>query len=192
MPTKSLTIALAVILAAAAGMATTVAPMNLDELTQRSDSIVLASVKEISYGMNEKAGYPETRTTFSVEEVLFGDALEQISVCLVGGPAGSGKVTVVPGMPRFRAKERAILFLVRDKERGVAIPTGLEQGVFRIKTDPETKKEYIVNQSVNLGITDLPSSSKESLTKRKAETLTFSDFRGVVKEKVSKRKTEKE
>jgi hypothetical protein len=179
--------------AATSSQATTVLAMGLDELTQRSDTIVVGTVKSITYGTNDKSGYPETRTELVVGETIYGEeGLAEVTVCTIGGPAGNGKVTVVPGMPRFAVDEKVILFLVRDSAKGVAVPTGLEQGVFRIKVDPDTKTEYIVNQSIDLGVTTLEVIDEKAVPyKKKAENLTYGQFRNVVKDKVKVLKTEK-
>lgn len=137
--------------------ATTILPMSLEELTRRSDRIVVAKVKSISYSQNEKSGYPETRVTLAVENTVYGnDKSETAVLAIPGGPAGDGLVTIVPGMPQFNQDERAILFLVQDKNKGVSFPTGAEQGVFRIKTDPVTKESYVFNQSVDLSVINIP------------------------------------
>jgi len=137
-------------------IATTVVNMNLEELTRRSDTAVIAKVTSVSYGFNEEAGYPETRTKFSVEDTVYGGGnREEIILSLPGGPIGDGLVTVVPGMPRFKDEERVVLFAVEDNDRGFAYPTGLEQGVFRIRTDPKTKIDYVFNQAMNLGSIEL-------------------------------------
>lgn len=189
----TLIVGLLVLFAAIPSQATTVLAMGLDELTQRSDTILVGTVKSISYGSNAKSGYPETRTSLVVGETIYGEeGLEEVTVCTIGGPAGNGKVTVVPGMPRFAVDEKVILFLVRDPEKGVAVPTGLEQGVFRIKVDPETETEYIVNQSVDLKVTTLETLNEEAIpSKAKAETLTYGQFRNVVREKVKVLKKDK-
>ncbi len=156
--------------------ATTVAPLSLEEMTRRSDSIVVGKATSVTYGFNNRAGYPETRTTFTVESGLYGDSTgESVVVCLPGGPAGNGLVTVVPGMPKFKVDERAVLFLVKDKSRDVAIPTGLEQGVFRIKVDPNTDESYVFNQSRDLSSIGQSAISGAASTKDAAKQRLF-DF----------------
>jgi hypothetical protein len=162
--------------------ATTVIGMSLEELTRRSDTVIVGKVKTVSYGQNERAGYPETRTTFTVESSVYGEGnSSEITLAVPGGPAGNGLYTVVPGMPKFKVDERAVLFLVKDKTRGVAFPTGAEQGVFRIKVDPDTKQSYIFNQAHDLSIVDLPDSPVQKATKDKAKIL-LSEFETQVRE----------
>ena len=170
--------------------ATTVKAMNLDELTQRSDSIVVGKVTAITTKTSQETGsYPETHTTFEVQEVLFGDEnATQITVSTLGGPAGNGLVTKVPGMPEFRVDEKAVLFLVSDQTKGVSIPTGLSQGVFRVKVDPDSQKEYIVNQSVDLGVGDLEDVSAGRKSRLAGKSVSLSQFEEVVKHKLSKLK----
>lgn len=136
--------------------ATTILPMSLEELTRRSDSILVGKVTSVTYVQNEVTGYPETRTTLAVQNPVYGaDNLSEVVVAVPGGPTSNGLVTIIPGMPRFKVDERAILFLVNDKERGVSFPVGAEQGVYRIKYDTETEKFYVQNQSRDLSVIDL-------------------------------------
>ena len=157
MKKKLLAVFLIGLLAVISARATTILPMSLDELTRRSDSIVVGKVKSVAYAQNEISGYPETRTTVTIENTVYGDdKIKEVVVSVPGGPAGNGLVTIVPGMPQFKVDERAILFLVKDKDRGVAFPTGAEQGVFRIKVDPVTKQPYVQNQAHDLSVINVP------------------------------------
>ncbi len=150
-------IVLAGLLTTWAVQATTILPMSLEELTRRSDSILVGKVKSVTFTQNEVTGYPETRTTITVENPVYGDEkATEVVVAVPGGPTGNGLVTIVPGMPRFKVDERAILFLVKDKDRGVSFPVGAEQGVYRIKYDSEIKQYYVLNQSRDLSMIDIP------------------------------------
>jgi hypothetical protein len=160
----------------AAASATTVVSMSLEELTRRSDTAIVGKVKSVSYGQNDQAGYPETRTTFTVEDTVYGEGNgQEITLCVPGGPAGNGLYTLVPGMPQFKSDEKAVLFLVKDKNRGLAFPTGAEQGVFRIKIDPETDQPYVFNQAHDLSMVNLDGSNQKQ-TESKAKT-TLSEFK---------------
>lgn len=173
--------------------ATSVKAMKLDELTQRSDSIVIGTAKTIATKTSQETGsYPETHTTFAVQEVLHGDTTRtEITVSTIGGPAGNGLVTKVPGMPEFRVDEKVVLFLVSDTAKGVSIPTGLNQGVFRIKVDPDSQKEYIVNQSVDLGIGDINSLSNQAKSRLAGKNVGLSQFKELVQHQLSKVKKSK-
>lgn len=192
---KQFLLAVAVLTAGLFGsaQATTVKAMNLDELTQRSDSIIVGEVTSITTKTPQETGsYPETHTTFEVQDTLAGAQKTQaITVSTIGGPAGNGLVTKVPGMPEFRVEEKVVLFLVSDAAKGVFIPTGLSQGVFRVKVDPESQKEYIVNQSVDLGIGDLQGVSDQSKGRLAGKSVSLSQFKEIVKHKISKTKKEK-
>ncbi len=149
-------IALTGLMAVWAVQATTILPMSLEELTRRSDSIVVGKVTSVAYTKNAATGYPETRTTFTVQNPVYGDEkAAEVVVAVPGGPVGNGLVTIVPGMPVFKVDERAVLFLVKDADRGVSFPVGAEQGVYRIKYDSETESYYVHNQSRDLSVIDI-------------------------------------
>jgi hypothetical protein len=169
---KSSLLVLAGLLAAWAAQATTILPMSLEELTRRSDSILVGKVKSVTYAQNEVTGYPETRTTITVENPVYGDdKTKEVVVAVPGGPSGNGLVTIVPGMPKFKVDERAILFLVADKNRGVSFPVGAEQGVYRIKYDSDTKQYYVLNQSRDLSVIDIPDNPIEEKNVGKSKVL---------------------
>jgi hypothetical protein len=183
-----LTILTGIMMATAGGWSASVIKMDIDDLTKRSDVAVVGKVTSISH-INEAGRYPETLFKMDVLEIFYGsEDLKQVTVCLPGGPAGNGLSTFVPGMPKFQMGEKVALFLVLDKARGVAVPTGLEQGVFRVKVHPETEVEYVVNQTVDIKLNSIgvPEASGES--KKKSPSL--SEFGKTVKEKAEALKKE--
>lgn len=169
-----------------AATATTILGMSLEEMTRRSDQIVIAKAKAVSYSTNEKTGYPETRTTFTVEDTLFGkEEPSEVVVAVPGGPVGNGLYTVVPNMPKFKVDDRAVLFLVVDKDNGNAFPTGAEQGVFRIKVDPDTQEAFVQNQAHDLSIVNLPDNPVAKRMENKSR-VGLGDFRATVRQLATK------
>ncbi len=77
--------------------------------------------------------HTETRTTFSVEEVVRGTAGRSIDVALPGGnlPSGAGSYA---WMPEFRAGSDYVLFLARRSD-GVYGVVELELGIFEVQYD---------------------------------------------------------
>lgn len=170
-----------------ASWSASVVRMNIDELTKRSDTAVVGKVTSISHA-SEAGRYPETLYHLTVLETFYGEEdAKNLTICLPGGPAGSNRTTVVPGMPKFKKDEKVAVFLVLDKTRNVAVPTGLEQGVFRIQVDPETKQEYVVNQTVELKFKSL-----EKVTEKSGKALGPSpeEFGKVIKEKAKELKSD--
>ncbi|MCA9412108.1 MAG: hypothetical protein KC931_00230 [Candidatus Omnitrophica bacterium] len=162
--------------------------MDIDDLTKRSDLAVVGKVTSISH-QNVADRYPETLYKMQVLQTIYGAADgEEITICLPGGPAGDGLTTFVPGMPRFKVDEKVAVFLVLDQDRNIAVPTGLEQGVFRIKIHPDTEEEYVTNQTVPIEI-DAASDSGTKISGTK--NLSLTKFRKVVKEKATKLKEKK-
>ena len=160
----------------------TVVKMDIDDLTKRSDVAVVGKVDSIS---NQNQGdYPETLFHVTVLETFYGsEEMTDVTLCLPGGPAGNGLTTFVPGMPKFKVGEKVVLFLVLDQDRGVAVPTGLEQGVFRVRTNPDTKEEYVVNQTVDLKLNTIGSSAGQ-----KIKSPSLSNFAKTIKAKAKELK----
>jgi len=171
------------------GWSASVLKMDIDDLVKRSDVAIVGKVKQISH-RNETGRYPETLFKVEVLETFYGsENLNEVTLCLPGGPAGDGLTTFVPGMPKFQVGEKAALFLVLDRDRGVAVPTGLEQGVFRVKIHPETEEEYVVNQTVEIKLDSVGAGSGK--TAKGGSKLSLSEFGSTIKTKAAKLKKDK-
>ena len=100
-----------VLLAALAGTgagATSLERMSVERMTAAAP--VVARVRCLANTARWEKGEIWTFTTFEVEERWKGQAPERIEVKQIGGRAGP-VVSIVPGAPRFRPGEEAVLFL---------------------------------------------------------------------------------
>ncbi len=184
---RILAIITGVLLTISTGWSASVLKMDIDDLTQRSDIAIVGKVQSISHA-NESGRYPETLFRVQILETFYGEGVSnEVIICLPGGPAGNGLTTYVPGMPKFKVDEKVALFLVLDEDRGVAVPTGLEQGVFRVKVHPETEEEYVVNQTVDIKMNSIGSSEGDG----KANGPSLTEFGKNVKQKAEKLKQKK-
>lgn len=77
--------------------------------------------------------HTETRTTFSVEEVVRGTAGRSIDVALPGGILSSGAGSYA-WMPEFRAGSDYVLFLARRSDGAYGV-VELELGIFEVQYD---------------------------------------------------------
>ncbi len=118
--------------AVSASAATFVVPPDRD-LVRQSDAIVVASALG-SYCQHTAAGGIETVTTFSIEEAVKGASLStEIDVHEPGGTLGDTGM-MIPGVPRFPAGRRVVLFLSRTPQKTWAV-TDLVLGKFTFLTD---------------------------------------------------------
>jgi len=141
---------LAILLAATAAGATTLARMSLDELVAAAE--VVARVRCLGNESRWEGGEIWTLTSFEVVETLKGVAPRLIAVRLLGGHVGHLHSTV-DGVPRFRPSEEAVLFLERTRAGDFSV-TSWVQGTFRIRRDARTGAESVTQDSAAYGIFD--------------------------------------
>lgn len=117
---------------------TTLAPLSLAQLTSSAANVVHAECTGNQALWRD--GEIWTVTSFRVLGNWKGNSLPQIQVWMIGGRVGS-ITSYVPGAPRFRIGEEAVLFLepaASNSFRGVLSITAWGEGTFRIRRDPRT------------------------------------------------------
>ena len=108
-------------------LATTLLWMDVQQLTAHSTSVVMG--RAISQEtLTGEPGVPLNQVTFEISRALKGDIRGTI---VVNNPG-------FPGAPAFREGDEAILFLYTRK--GTHVMTGLQQGSFKIVTDPSGRR----------------------------------------------------
>lgn len=138
---------------AAPARATVVLEVGLDEMSRASDVIFHGTVTRTDVvALRGDATRLVTDVTFSLTEVLKGRALApdpKFTLRLFGGARG-GLELRIPGMPRFVVGDEVVMFLERT-EGGFAI-TGLSQGRFGVRPDPETGEKVVDRSLGGVGV----------------------------------------
>jgi len=127
-------IAALALVGAQAAFATSVQKLSLQELTKKSDSIVMARVDDAVASWD--AGHKEIYTyiTLSVLQPVKGNkGATTITLRQLGGTVGN-IASVVPGMPSFRKGEEVVVFLTQKDAAGYPWVMGLEQGKYSVST----------------------------------------------------------
>ncbi len=171
------------VLAISAG-ATTIARMNLDELTRAAH--VVARGKCLSSDARWDGGYIVTVNTFAVSESLKGSAQGQITVRLLGGKVGHMKATV-DGVPQFERGDDVFLFLEPTREGDLSV-TGWVQGAFRVQADPQTGKELVSQDSASFSVFD---PSTRQFKPSGIRNMPIEEFRQRVRDSVNRQRTGK-
>jgi len=125
---------------AQAALATTVQKLSLQELTKKSDSIVMARVDDAvsSWDAAHKEIY--TFYTLSVLQSVKGNkGTTTITLRQLGGTVGN-IASIVPGMPSFKKGEEVIVFLTQKDAAGYPWVMGLEQGKYTVSTGKDGVK----------------------------------------------------
>jgi hypothetical protein len=147
---KNLCCAAMLLAFAGEAVATTLARMSIEQMSQRAEVIVRARCLESATVWD--AGEVWTLTSFEVEEVWRGPATARITVRLLGGRVGD-LTSSVAGVPRFRPGEEVVLFL-EATQRGDLSVVSWEQGTFRIRRDLATGQENVTQDTASFATFD--------------------------------------
>lgn len=130
-------------LAANSGFAVLVRPLPIEELNQRSESVVHATVTAKSV-QRDAQGRIYTKVTLQVQESWKGKRPpENFSLVHSGGVLGD-KIATVSGQPEYEIGEEVVLFLVLN-QRGEGVTLGLAQGKFKVQEEPHTREKHVGN-----------------------------------------------
>lgn len=131
---RKISAALAVALAIsmpAAGMS--VVPLYLDELIDGAALAFEGTCIDNRVERDPETNLAVTYTTFTVRDLLKGQANFTHVIKQVGGEVDDGKPTWnVQGVPRFAPGESYVLFLYGKSSAGFSSPVGLSQGRFLV------------------------------------------------------------
>jgi len=125
---------------AQAAFATSVLKFSLQELTKKSDSIVMARVDDAvsSWDAAHKEIY--TFYTLSVLQGVKGNkGASTITLRELGGTVDN-VISIVPGMPSFQKGEEVVVFLTQKDAAGYPWVMGLQQGKYTVTTGKDGVK----------------------------------------------------
>jgi hypothetical protein len=158
-------IAALALVGAQVAFATTVQKLTLQELTKKSESIVMARVDDAvsSWDAAHKEIY--TYFTLSVLQPVKGSkGATTIMLRQIGGTVGN-IASVVPGMPSFRKGEEVVVFLTQKDAAGYPWVMGLQQGKYSVMTAKNGVKmvrndlagtEFLTKSGSHVGATTAP------------------------------------
>ena len=127
-------IAALALVGAQAAFATSVQKFSLQELTKKSDSIVMARVDDAysSWDAAHKEIY--TFYTLSVLQPVKGNkGGTTVTLRELGGTVDN-VMSIVPGMPSFKKGEEVVVFLTQKDAAGYPWVMGLQQGKYTVST----------------------------------------------------------
>ena len=156
--------------------ATTLAEMDLAELTKESEVVFVGMVvsSESAIGTNDNI---YTNVLFEINDVIKGIYPElTMNMRLAGGTVGEHTTKYV-GMPDFRPGGKHIIFL-RGNEKFLCPIVGWDQGKFNVIEDKATGQEIVLDSS-NVPITSINGNNIERLP---SASSTMESFPGVSEE----------
>jgi hypothetical protein len=133
-----LAVVFATLLLPLSASATSVAPLDLPELIQRSTRVVHGEVVSAVSEWNADRSMIVTRVTVQVTESLAGEAGETVTFTQPGGTVGAIRVDV-PGAAAFRNGEEGVWFLAPGPADALYL-NGLDRGRYRVVTAANGEK----------------------------------------------------
>jgi hypothetical protein len=126
-----------------AALAETLQKLSLEELTREADVIIRGRIQKVGSQPTADRSNITTVVEVAVVDQWKGQKASSLFLNQPGGSAG-GIAQAVPGLPRFFPGEEVILFLKRIESDRFATVGG-KQGKFVVKTDPQSKKEFVAD-----------------------------------------------
>ncbi|MCI0655841.1 MAG: hypothetical protein L0170_02075 [Acidobacteria bacterium] len=118
------------LLAAGFLSATTLRPLNLEELTQKAGTIVVGRCVAVGQGTHTRLHIPLSKVTIQVDRTLKGRAGKTLTFQTAFTVGSNAVSSSSKGLARFRAGEKVILFLYPESSSGFTSPVGSGQGKF--------------------------------------------------------------
>jgi hypothetical protein len=134
-------IAALALVGAQVALATTVQKLSLQELTKKSNSIVMARVDDAYSSWD--AAHKEIYTFFTLRVLQPVKGLKgetTITLRQIGGTVDN-IASIVPGMPSFKKGEEVVVFLTEKDRAGYPWVMGLQQGKYSIVTGKDGVKQ---------------------------------------------------
>lgn len=142
---------LGVALSAATISATTVEPLDFDQIVSRADLIFVGQVRTIANRVlpaSSGAALPRTIVEFTVIDAIDGVQNTSVSLEFAGGQLND-RTLVVAGTPTFRMGEQVAIFAYRERT-AVSQIVGITQGLFRVSVDPAGRRYVLRNDGTPL------------------------------------------
>lgn len=125
--------------------------VDLEGLVDRADLILEGRVKRAT--SRPAPGRIETEYELEIDRTFLGEERQTRTFVMPGGVLPDGTGMILPGVPRLRVGEDAILFLSRESTAGMRVPIGLSQGRFLVET-PIHGHRVVVREYGDLGLLD--------------------------------------
>jgi hypothetical protein len=129
--------------------ATVLVPAEFREVVNGADLIVYARVSSIEAQWGDDRKHVDTLVTLQAGTYLKGSARETLIVVVPGGTVGR-YMNVTVGAPSFSVGDEAVFFLTT---RGRDLPAifGLNQGVFRVSTEGDSRRRVVTPPLISRG-----------------------------------------
>ena len=116
--------------------ATSLLPINLQQLSTRATTVFHGVVTANEVRKDERTGHIATFTSFEIIEPIKGEITANHTIKQIGGYDKESNIRHhVHGVPRFKNGMEYIVFLPEASSLGFCSPLGLQQGSFMVRSD---------------------------------------------------------
>lgn len=172
--------------------ATSVIPLYLDEVIDRSTTAFEGTCTENHTERDSVTGFVVTYTTFAVHDVLKGSVGPTHTIKQIGGTLPNATAAYrVPGIPKFTVGEDYVVFLAGVSSAGFSSPLGLGQGTFEIRNTPAGARVTNGRDFRDLTVrmtASLPTQAKAKIAQSQAPVrdMDLGDFKQLVRDHLAK------
>lgn len=126
--------------------ATKVIPLTLPEIVESAGTIVTGKVTAVTSGTEPETGLICTWTTVKIDSAMKGKVkTPEITFKQLGGSDKARNITDHTFLSNLTPGQEVLLCLYETSELGFSSPVGIEQGVFKVRYDPLTRKKIVSN-----------------------------------------------
>jgi len=144
------------------------------DIAKKSEYIVLAQCTSSESKWNEQGTFIFTYTTFSINESIEGNSLEEeITLRYLGGQVDN-IIQALPGLPEFNEGEEVILFLGSKNKYGYHNLKSIMSGVLRIQIDETSGQRFVSTKTT--GIELYNKNTNKTLKTQTQERVTLQNF----------------
>ena len=119
--------------------ASTAIPLDIEGLLAEADLVIEARVTALHQERRDN-GRVETEYVLRVTRTYWGGERHERLLRLPGGILPDGSGMLIPGVPSFLLGEELLLALSPADLDGLRMPIGLDQGCYRLRTEPNGER----------------------------------------------------
>jgi len=128
--------------------ATTMVPLNLNQLVDASDTVVRGTVTEMWTEADARTGTIWTHAQIDISGVLKGEPDQDVIIVEQPGGQLGQNGTIVEGVARFSVGEEGYFFVeALESDRNVTV--GMFQGKYNVRLEPNSRQEIVVRFPVH-------------------------------------------
>lgn len=147
------------LLAPPALLATSLLPINLEQLSTRASLIFYGTVISNQVKKDSRSGQIVTFTEFEIIDLIKGNTASRHTIKQLGGHLKESDIKFqVHGVPQYKVGNQYVIFLPEKSSLGFSSPLGLHQGSFSVTKINDDK---VISNGRN--ISSLQSSSKRNV-----------------------------